>query len=209
MKEPGLGVEIRRNAEVKLFPFSDYFVGFEKVAAVRSLFGAKTAEVLKNLKVEFFSLRFGYMSVSDEDGHILISTNHLKNADMKVVYLDVVHELFHVKQFMEGKKLFQNEFEYVDSPIEVPAYEFTVEEAKTDRNEHERDSRVPEGRMGDGGTTRPPREDARPVLDAGYLTFSKRPEGLRRAELEVPERRLQGCDRQGPFCPPRLRPCGA
>ena len=130
MKEPGLGVEIRRNAEVKLFPFTDYFVGFEEVAAVKSLFGAKTAQVLRKLKVEFFSLRFGYMSVSDEDGHILISTNHLKNADLKVLYLDVVHELFHVKQFMEGKNLFQNEFEYVDSPIEVPAYQFTVEEAK-------------------------------------------------------------------------------
>ena len=130
MKEPELGVEIRRNAEVKLFPFMDYFVGFEKVAAVRSLFGAKTVQVLRNLKVEFFSLRFGYMSVSDEDGHILISTNHLKNADLKVVYLDIVHELFHVAQFMEGKNLFQSEFEYVDSPIEVPAYQFTVEEAK-------------------------------------------------------------------------------
>jgi hypothetical protein len=130
LKEPELGVEIRRNAEVKLFPFMGYFVGFEKVAAVRSLFGAKTVQVLRNLKVEFFSLRFGYMSVSDEDGHILISTNHLKNADLKVVYLDIVHELFHVKQFMEGKNLFQSEFEYVDSPIEVPAYQFTVEEAK-------------------------------------------------------------------------------
>ncbi len=130
MKARGLGVEIRRSAEVKLFPFTDYFVGFEKIAAVKSLFGAKTAEVLRNLKVEFFSLRFGYMSVSDEDGHMLISTNHLKNADLKVLYLDVVHELFHVKQFMEGKNLFQSEFEYVDSPIEVPAYKFTVEEAK-------------------------------------------------------------------------------
>jgi hypothetical protein len=130
LKEPGLDVEIRRDAEVKLFPFTDYFIGFEKVAAVKSLFGPKTAQVLKDLKVEFFSLRFGYMSVSDEDGHILISTHHLKNAEMKVVYLDVVHELFHVKQFMEGKNLFQNEFEYVDSPIEVPAYKFTIEEAK-------------------------------------------------------------------------------
>lgn len=130
MKEPELGVEIRRNAEVKLLPFTDHFVGFEKLAAVRSLFGVKTAQVLKDLKVEFFSLRFGYMSVSDEDGHILISTNHLKNADLRVLYLDVIHELFHVKQFMEGKNLFQNEFEYVDSPIEVPAYRFTIEEAK-------------------------------------------------------------------------------
>ena len=31
---------------------------------------------------------------------------------------------------MEGKKLFQDEYEYVDSPIEVPAYKFTIEEAK-------------------------------------------------------------------------------
>lgn len=130
MKEAELGVEIKRNAEIKLFPFTDFFVGFEKIAAVRSLFGAKTAKVLKNLKVEFFSLRFGYMSVSDEDGHILISTNHLKNADQRVLYLDLIHELFHVKQFMEGKDLFQNEFEYVDSPIEVPAYRFTIEEAR-------------------------------------------------------------------------------
>ena len=130
MKEPKLGVEIRRDAEIKLLPFTDYFVGFEKLAAVKSLFGAKTAKVLRDLKVEFFSLRFGYMSVSDEDGHLLISTNHLKNADVKILYLDVIHELFHVKQFMEGKNLFQSEFEYVDSPIEVPAYKFTIEEAR-------------------------------------------------------------------------------
>jgi hypothetical protein len=130
LKEPKLGVEIRRDVEIKLLPFTDYFVGFEKIPAVESLFGAKTAKVLKDLRVEFFSLRFGYMSVSDEDGHLLISTSHLKNAELKVIYLDVIHELFHVKQFMEGKNLFQNEFEYVDSPIEVPAYKFTIEEAK-------------------------------------------------------------------------------
>ena len=130
MKDPELNVEIHRDAEVSLYPFTDFFVGFEKVAAVRSLFGAKTAKVLAELKVEFFSQRFGYMSVSDEDGHLVVSTHHLKNADAKVLYLDVIHELFHVKQFMEGKNLFQSEFEYVDSPIEVPAYRFTVEEAK-------------------------------------------------------------------------------
>jgi hypothetical protein len=122
-------VEIDRDAPVKLHPFTDYFKGFEDVQAIRSIFGRKTADVLKNLKVEFFSAKFGYMSVSDEDGHLLVSAHHLKNSEMKILYLDVVHELFHVKQFMEGKKLFQDEFEYVDSPIEVPAYKFTIEEA--------------------------------------------------------------------------------
>ena len=130
MKNAKLKVEIDRDAPVKLHPFTDYFKGFEDVKAVRSIFGRQTAEVLKNLKVEFFSAKFGYMSVSDEDGHLLVSAHHLKNSEMKILYLDIVHELFHVKQFMEGKQLFQDEFEYVDSPIEVPAYKFTIEEAK-------------------------------------------------------------------------------
>jgi hypothetical protein len=122
-------VEIDRDAPVRLHPFTAYFKGFENVEAIRSIFGRKTASVLKNLKVEFFSAKFGYMSVSDDDGHLLISTHHLKNSEFRILYLDVVHELFHVKQFMDGKKLFQEEFEYVDSPIEVPAYKFTIEEA--------------------------------------------------------------------------------
>lgn len=130
MKATLLDVVIRRDAPVDLHPFTDYFKGFERVEAVRSLFGPKTAKVLSTLKVEFFSAKFGYMSVSDVDGHLLISTHHLKNSNMNIIYLDVVHELYHVKQFMEGKKLFRDEFEYVDSPIEIPAYRFTVAEAK-------------------------------------------------------------------------------
>jgi len=130
LKDAKLKVEIERNAPVTLHPFTEYFRGFEKVKAVRSLFGRKTTEILGDLKVEFFSAKFGYMSVSDEDGHLLVSAHHLKNSEFRILYLDIVHELFHVKQFMEGKKLFQDEYEYVDSPIEVPAYKFTVEEAR-------------------------------------------------------------------------------
>jgi hypothetical protein len=115
---------------VILYPFTDFFKGFEKVEAVRSTFGSKTEEVLKNLKVEFFSFRFGYMAVSDIDGHILISTHHLKNSDFKVLYLDVIHELVHVKQFMDGKQFFNPEFEYVDNPVEIEAYRHAVKEAK-------------------------------------------------------------------------------
>jgi hypothetical protein len=125
-----LGITINRNGNVILYPFTDFFKGFDKVEAVRDTFGDKTDKVLNDLKVEFFSFRFGYMGVSDVDGHILISTHHLKNSDLKVLYLDIVHELVHVKQFMEGKELFNSEFEYVDSPIEVEAYRHTVKEAK-------------------------------------------------------------------------------
>jgi hypothetical protein len=125
-----LGVEISRNAKITLYPFTDYFKGFENVGAVRSTFGPRTEEVLRNLKVEFFSSKFGYMGVSDVDGHLMVSSYHLKNSDFKILYLDVVHELVHVKQFMDGKELFSSEFEYVDNPTEIEAYQLTVKEAK-------------------------------------------------------------------------------
>ena len=130
MKDKDLKVTIKRDAPVDLYPFTDYFKGFDKVDAVRSIFGRDTGKVLRDLRVEFFSAKFGYMSVSDVDGHLLISSHHLANSETRVLYLDVIHELFHVKQFMEGKKLFLNEFEYVDSPIEIPAYRVAVDEAK-------------------------------------------------------------------------------
>jgi hypothetical protein len=125
-----LGVTIRRDAPITFFAFTDYFEGFEKVEAVKELFGDETGQVLERLKVEFFSSKFGYMGVSDQDGHILVSTHHLTNSDTNVLYLDIVHELCHVKQFMNGEKLFSDDYEYVDSPVEVEAYKFTVKEAK-------------------------------------------------------------------------------
>jgi len=108
----------------------DHFKGFEKVGAVRAIFGDQTEVVLRNLKVEFFSSRFGYMGVSDEDGHLIVSTYHLKSADLKILYLDIVHELHHVKQFQEGRPLFDSKYEYPDNPTEIDAYRPTVEEAK-------------------------------------------------------------------------------
>jgi hypothetical protein len=112
-----LRVNISRDVETVRYPFTQYFQGFDKVEAVKKLFGEKTAEVLQTLKAEFCSSKFGYMGVSDEDGHLLISAHHLRNADSLVLYLDLVHDLHHVKQFFDGRELFSQEYEYVDNPI--------------------------------------------------------------------------------------------
>ncbi|UCH37691.1 MAG: hypothetical protein JSV76_00475 [Candidatus Bathyarchaeota archaeon] len=124
-----LGVEIIRTAEVITFPFTDYFKGFERVQAVQHLFGEATKAVLNDLRVEFRSGR-GYMGVSDEDGHLSIRVNYLKNGDEMDIYLDIIHELVHVKQFLEGKKLREGNFSYVDRPTEIEAYRHSVIEAK-------------------------------------------------------------------------------
>ena len=128
--ESKLGVRIERNAPTRLLPFERFFRGFGNVPAVRELFGKNTTRVLKGLKVEFFSARFGYMGTSDVDGHLLVSTHHLSDSDFRTVYLDVVHELCHVNQFRKGKPLFYPKLSYVDAPSEIEAYAFTVKEGR-------------------------------------------------------------------------------
>ncbi|MEM3696717.1 MAG: hypothetical protein QXQ94_04335 [Candidatus Bathyarchaeia archaeon] len=129
MNEVKLNVEVVRKAKITTYPFTDYFKGFENVEAVRRIFGEKTEEVLRNLRIEFFGRR-GYMGVSEEDGHLFISADYLNNGDLVDIYLDIIHELVHVKQFMEGKKLFDDNFSYVERPTEIEAYRVAVEEAK-------------------------------------------------------------------------------
>jgi len=110
--------------------FTDYFKNFEKVPAVREIFGEKTEQVLSDLKVEFFSSKFGDMEMNDEDGHLIVSSYYLRNGDPVSKYLDVLHELVHVKQYREGKELFDETYEYHDRPTELEAYKHAVEEAR-------------------------------------------------------------------------------
>lgn len=126
---PRLFVSIKRKVPVATYPFVNYFKGFEKVDAVKRIFGNDTEKVLKNLRVEFVGRR-GYMGVSEMDGHMIISADYICTGSRVDIYLDFIHELVHVKQFMEGKELFDHNFSYVERPTEVEAYRTAVEEAR-------------------------------------------------------------------------------
>jgi hypothetical protein len=124
------GISFERDPPTVLRPFTRYFRGFDRNPAVRELFGDRTAGVLREQKVEFFSSRFGYMGTSDLDGHLLVSTPYLKTGAVRDVYLDVIHELAHVRQFRAGQPLFYPKLSYVDAPSEIEAYRFTVKEGR-------------------------------------------------------------------------------
>ena len=109
--------------------FTDYFKDFEKLDAVKGIFGKKTKEVLSNLKVELMWYG-GYMFVDGFDGHLVINRHYLNNGDRIDVYLDLIHELFHVKQFLDGRELFDPNYDYVERPTEIEAYRYTVQEAR-------------------------------------------------------------------------------
>lgn len=109
--------------------FTDYFKGFEKIEAVREIFGERTEKVLGNLRVEL-TWSWGYMWVNNTTGNLVISSRYLSKGDRVDIFLDLIHELVHVKQFMEGKELFDSNYSYIDRPTEVEAYRHAVEEAR-------------------------------------------------------------------------------
>ena len=123
-------VQIPTRVPIALHGFTEFFKGFEEIPAVRSIFGEETVKVLKGLKVEFFSSKFGYMGVSDEDGHLIVSAYYLREGELVSKYLDVVHELVHVRQFMEGKPLFDENYEYYNRPTELEAYKLAIAEGR-------------------------------------------------------------------------------
>ena len=109
--------------------FTEYFKNFDKVEAVKGIFGEKTEEVLSHLKVEL-SWFMGYMYVDGKDGHLTISKRYLDNGDKIDIYLDLIHELCHVKQHMDGRELFDSRYDYVERPTEIEAYRYAVKEAR-------------------------------------------------------------------------------
>jgi hypothetical protein len=125
----GLGIVIKRDSPIGSFPFKEVFEGFENVAAVRSIFGSSTDKVLLELQVDVEDGR-GYMRINDKRGSVMINANYLKEGEETHLYLDVVHELVHIRQHMEGKELWDRRYAYVDRPTELEAYHIALEEAR-------------------------------------------------------------------------------
>lgn len=110
-------------------PFLEIFSGFEKLESVRRLFGADTDEVVTKLEVSLETPP-GYLRVDGETGNILVNPEYLKTGHERHLFLDVIHELTHVKQFREGKELYDRRFAYFERPTEIEAYQVAVEEAR-------------------------------------------------------------------------------
>ena len=129
-------VQILRKPTESRVSFTRNFRGFDAVRIVRQLFGSETALVLSRLEVEF-TYETLYMRVSNHDGHLMINPDYFMAADFTDLYLDVIHELVHVRQFLDGKRS-DSQTAYVERPLEIEAYNITVEEARNiglDENE--------------------------------------------------------------------------
>lgn len=68
--------------------------------------------------------------VLSKDECVVVGHSHLKESPALVLYLDILHELYHVLQRQAGRELWDERYSYVDRPTELEAYAFAVEEAR-------------------------------------------------------------------------------
>ena len=123
---------IDRKARVGKHALTAVFRGIDDSLSLRKLY-PRTAERQKFLEGSRLQVspQDMYCYVDDEDdGLVVIGRNHLQKSEERVLYLDILHELVHVKQFHEGRELFDRRYHYVDRPTELEAYALGVQEAR-------------------------------------------------------------------------------
>jgi hypothetical protein len=142
------GFEVVRDIGAGRFPLLDVFRGLERSPAFREYPGTdalrrklarKTTTDISRRKGEWMYVAphvlppdapKQWRPIVTPDDCIAVSGEHLRKSPAFVLYLDVLHELYHVVQRWNGRELWDEAYEYVDRPTEVEAYRFAVDEAR-------------------------------------------------------------------------------
>lgn len=130
--EDGVMVEIRVNRKLKpgKHAILDVFPGLDRSAAFRTIFhDGLRREVLRDCRIHIVP-EDGYMYIDDAAGNVVAGLEYVRTGDERILYLDILHELTHIRQWHEGKELWDRRYAYVDRPTEVEAYEVAVAEAR-------------------------------------------------------------------------------
>lgn len=113
------------------YKLTDVFSGLDASSSLLKVFGTKTqmTKTMSHLKLRVEQSDSG-LWLDRDTGTICIGSKHLTSAKSDFLYLDVIHVLVHVRQFLEGRELYDQQFEYVERPTELEAYRYTVAEAR-------------------------------------------------------------------------------
>jgi len=109
----------------------DIFSGLQDVEILNSYVGDPSllGKILEVTEVTV-TTQADYMHVNEMDGSLFVGLAYLRNGELRHLYLDIIHELIHIRQYLEGKELFDEKFNYVDRPTESEAYQCAVDEAR-------------------------------------------------------------------------------
>lgn len=149
-------VKVNRKLKVGQWPIPVVFPGLERDPHFKRLFANDSLreKVLKETLVNLIP-EDAYAYIDDERGWVNLGLGYLKTGEERILYLDILHELTHFRQWHEGKELWDPRYNYLDRPTEVEACEVAVDVARklgmsdreigdclrvewTSREEHER-----------------------------------------------------------------------
>ncbi|MDP1989592.1 MAG: hypothetical protein Q8K00_01110 [Syntrophales bacterium] len=122
---------INRRLEPGQYRLEDVFADIRTYGILQAVFTDRTEmdRVITNTKV-FVVDKPNEMFVDNDDGSITIGLTHLRSSTDEFLYLDIIHELCHVKQHLQRRNLYDRSKAYVDRETEIEAYEVTVREAR-------------------------------------------------------------------------------
>ena len=122
---------INRSLEPGQYLLTDVFADIRTYGILSAIFAdaEEIDRVIAHIKV-FVVDRSHEMFVNNDDASITIGLKHLRCASDEFLYLDIIHELCHVKQHLQGRNLYDRSKAYVDRETEIEAYQVTVQEAR-------------------------------------------------------------------------------
>jgi len=146
--EPPSEFSFRRDLPIGRYPLLTVFPGFLKVPPISGYPAAAAARtrVVRGTSIEVingqvwmyvapheippFAKAVGWKPVISATDCIVIGRRHLSKSPPITVYLDILHELYHVFQRRAGRELWDISNGYAGSPTEIEAYAFALAEAR-------------------------------------------------------------------------------
>jgi hypothetical protein len=118
-----------RNLSRGMHPYRSFLPRIEESPVARRIATAKTplGPLLDSARIGIRP-REGYCYVDVKIPAIILSEDYYRQANPLDLYLDLVHELTHLRQFAEGKNLWDHSIHYVDRLTEIEGYAVAVEE---------------------------------------------------------------------------------
>jgi hypothetical protein len=90
---------------------------------------AVRGRLVRGARVRIEAMR-SFCWVDDDVPCIVLSADYYREGTDLDLYLDLLHELTHLRQVAEGKNVWDESLEYVERPTEVEGYAVAVEEGR-------------------------------------------------------------------------------
>ncbi len=112
-------------------PFLSFLPRVAEAPAIRRIASLATplASLLEAARIRI-EARHGYVWVDDDIPAIILTEQYYQRGDSRDLYLDLLHELTHLRQLAEGLNLWEERLPYVDRPTEIEGYAVAVEEGR-------------------------------------------------------------------------------